>query len=300
MGLTNDGAEREGARVAMTATGDELVSLYICHYTKAANAIAILKERKLRFTTLSRCNDPRETHYWNFSLKFGRKTTDAPGKHEVPPLDDISKQASTLLRDQWQVLCMTMSDPTGDHTSLRGASIAPMWAHYGDTHRGVCLIFRTDILHEDIKVQVAETSASAAMCGPVHYQTRNTGSNEPDPEFTLRADRISAVGLVEAVTEHANEFWKELFLTKSVDWAYEREFRWLVNASIPIAVPIDMSIREVLVGVDCRDQEREEIIELGRAIDCGVGHVGWVNGHATVNTGWFHLATSGNRIWMGL
>ena len=83
----------------MTTHRGERASFYICHYTTAANAMSILTEGRLRFSTLSRCNDPRETYLWNFSLAFGRDGGDAPGQHrlDISELADISEQTTRLL-----------------------------------------------------------------------------------------------------------------------------------------------------------------------------------------------------------
>jgi hypothetical protein len=75
-----------------------------------------------------------------------------------------------------------------------------MWAHYSDSHRGLCLEY--DVDH--------------ATCLPVVYSAK-----QPVVESIPRHETGPAAGTL-SINVHREA---RVFLTKSADWSYEQEYR---------------------------------------------------------------------------
>jgi len=93
-----------------------------------------------------------------------------------------------------------------------------MWAHYADSHKGFCAGYVSPI-----------GIRNPALIHQVRYL------RAPPP--------ITAWRLV----EDPGEVWRDLALTKSDDWAYEREWR-LTFGNMPDLLPDLLPCREVILG----------------------------------------------------
>lgn len=124
------------------------MSLYVYHYTSARNAIGILNELGFRLSTLSRCNDPKESKNFKFSVVL--RTDKIPEDLRGVDPDALSDEVTQLMKDNWRVLCVTRDSAGAPHSLWDGPIIPPMWAHYADKHRGVCLILRFPELNESV------------------------------------------------------------------------------------------------------------------------------------------------------
>jgi hypothetical protein len=100
-------------------------------------------------------------------------------------IDELTVGMKEAIEKQYRVFCLSLH-----------ADSALMWAHYAQSHRGICLEFSVQ---------------NPIFCGalPVEYTTGY-------PEFDLADDGGDA-------SIHA-------LLTKSQDWSYENEFRLIVAA----------------------------------------------------------------------
>jgi hypothetical protein len=108
-----------------------------------------------------------------------------------------------------------------------------MWSHYADNHRGICLEFSKD--------------------NPLIEKARPVRYREAYPEWTPLAITHGPV---------------DLALTKSTDWAYEREFRLIGSliAGVPtrlegnyVHLP-DNALTGVILG--CENRNEDEIREM--------------------------------------
>jgi hypothetical protein len=99
-----------------------------------------------------------------------------------------------------------------------------MWAHYGDSHRGVCLVFNP-------------TDAFFATAQPVHYRLAR-----PD---------------VNPLIHSQEEMLDSAMFTKSDHWAYEREWRILQykNGAGVYTVPAAALVQVVLGAQVSADDE---------------------------------------------
>jgi hypothetical protein len=111
-----------------------------------------------------------------------------------------------------------------------------MWSHYADNHRGICLEF-------------GKNNPLIVKARPVRYR-------DTYPEWTPLAVTDAPLDLV---------------LTKSKDWAYEREFR--IIGSLIDGVPTRLegnfvrlpegALTAIILG--CENRDRDEIIEVLKA-----------------------------------
>ena len=117
-----------------------------------------------------------------------------------------------------------------------------MWAHYANSHKGVCVGFHTKAL--------TETKVGEFMLGhaPVRYGTT--------PHLAVVSDPNN----MNEIYLHAGE----VLLTKSIDWAYEKEHRFSVdNPSIAndgggiINVGAD-AVYDVIFGARADEKDIEE------------------------------------------
>lgn len=81
-----------------------------------------------------------------------------------------------------------------------------MWSHYADAHKGLCLVFAKEIIANDKRF----------MFRKVNYPEDNS--------------LISCKRFYEMYLEKGDEIYELLFLTKSLHWKYEKEWRILVSA----------------------------------------------------------------------
>lgn len=89
----------------------------------------------------------------------------------------------------------------------------PMWAHYANDHQGVCMSFETN-LEEHLK--------------PDDVPLKVSYSKER-PSLDIGDFESSHIGGEEVSLENASRFVKATYLTKSMDWRYEKEWRAFDN-----------------------------------------------------------------------
>lgn len=126
-----------------------------------------------------------------------------------------------------------------------------MWAHYADSHRGVCVGFCTNHL-EDFSTQIFKDKRFPGGLYKVNYVDDYPVIDLFDPK------RVPGVGFMIAVT------------TKSRNWEYEEEYRLLVTRPGPLRNYVlrdddrpyalgDEAIVSVIMGCRMPPEQREEV-----------------------------------------
>jgi Protein of unknown function (DUF2971) len=110
---------------------------YVFRYMGSGGLGATIDTKTMRMNTWSNMNDPREAKQWESTgtLTAIPPYTDAEMEQG---LDDVLRRSARLLshivdRDR-------TADGEPDSLFHRGWAKAPMWAHYADSHQGVCLV----------------------------------------------------------------------------------------------------------------------------------------------------------------
>jgi len=179
-------------------------------------------ERKLPLTSPSRFNDPFDTKLAFDHSKHNPEYTpeEQCAINEKGWSKKSIQQVNRKERERdWQ------NKYTGCCFSERWDSLL-MWAHYADSHKGVCLQFKDD---SDPKKLPA-----GCLFKKVRYSTHYP---------KLDAARVS-------------EFEETLLLTKSTDWMYEEEWRFVAPAGSEskgfdgLIEASPFSLQKIYLGVD--------------------------------------------------
>jgi hypothetical protein len=117
-----------------------------------------------------------------------------------------------------------------------------MWTHYSDNHKGFCIGYNREKFR---------SSNLFGLAGPVVYTDYYPQVNPLDPD--LKNELL--------IKTH----------TKALDWKYEKEFRLTIlwdeknpsNEERILNVPDDF-IEEVLLGMCVNDENKSEIVEIGK------------------------------------
>lgn len=140
-----------------------------------------------------------------------------------------------------------------------------MWEHYGDRHKGACLVF--DFLFCAVWDQ-SFLSCIHKMCGDIGYQ-RITPVSEKEQRV---ANSLSTVGFTfiaddlvndfdSAVIENIRKHGSEMFFRKHGDWSSEREYRFLFVGTAPDYEYMNYSdsLAGIAIGSDASESDRDAI-----------------------------------------
>ena len=245
----------------------------VCHYTGKKAAISILSEKKINFSRLSSCDDPRESKQWSF---------DFIGSEQRLCLEQYSKVPnifSSFIRDNSRVLCFcgwndeeidfsnNMVAPYREAYYRTGFARSRMWSQYGRDrtegedgrgHTGICLVFDRNLLVEQFETSF---KTNKIFYENVEYQYYL--------ESFVKARKIDCRNILnhsidEALKKQIDTHYHEFFFLKSMDYRDEHEYRLIVivDNDDSISLPITSSLKEVIVGVDFPPEEFETIDEL--------------------------------------
>jgi hypothetical protein len=172
--------------------------------------------------------------FLNDPFEFRPGMPEAPGHFEAK----IAKKREAACEDESRNSCILSLAERRD--------LIPMWAHYADEHRGFVIGFDTG------SAFFSQAIADRKL-RPVRYQQERVSLTRgllPD-QPSVKPDAI--------------------FRTKSLDWAYEQEWRWVecCDPSQPIylrPIPSD-SIREVVLGYRIDPKTAEAILALKSIAD---------------------------------
>ena len=247
------------------------------HFTKKDIALEkILFERKIRLGQLRFTNDPKETKRLNISLSYSNKKS--PRKWT----SKVFVQAERVFKEEWNVRCMTKNLPKRKYQdtnknnimmqSRYGYAHPKMWAHYGENHSGICLVFDGKKLNANIMATLKDRCK--IFSGSVIYKDYGLFYDPLDDSYTDK------YGLTEGVRKYFFVNYQKLFLTKHPDWESEAEFRWLIHnpANSPEYVNIEGAIKTVLVGSDFPQVYEHIVKELAKELKISAGRIVWNNG----------------------
>jgi Protein of unknown function (DUF2971) len=217
------------------------------YYSYNSNSLSVLINQKLWFSKPASLNDPFDLgiNFINYinSDDFGyvietcknqpfisserKKELDEIGKIERISPDPVAlsgswEEVNEKLRNDLRnsgVFCMS---------ELNNNIL--MWSHYTDGHKGFCVEFVRN---------PNNLLGDTDVTNPVTYSC-----NFPSPSpFT---------------DEGRNSCFDDLFLTKSKDWAYEKEWR-LINEEGDIMLPFPGDISAIIFGLKMSSRHKETI-----------------------------------------
>lgn len=252
---------------------------YLYHYTSAQIAIDyILKERTLRLGSYASTNDPKERKSWLFD--FGTNEGRDLGVYNR---DEQSAWLSGEFKSKTLMACFSRDSESlsGIHINdifKRGFCKPRMWAQYGDSHRGVCLVFDRERLERQIDLQLADKYV--VMHGPVKYIDRSIARDLfREQQYTINVDVLEVVGREEYFYRHLHTHYQQLFFEKMLDWKDENEWRLVAfsQTSDPFYLKYKNSLVGLVFGDETSEADKEKLYAANH--DRGVHHIGirWKN-----------------------
>ena len=246
----------------------------VCHYTSKDNAISILEKKQIFLSPLASCDDPRESKQWGFGF-IGAGTICLENYSDVPNI------FSSYIRNNSRVLCfcgwndekLDFSENMVPHYReayyRAGFARSRMWSQYGKRHTGICLVFDKTRLEEDFE---SSFETKKKFSGSVEYQYYL--------ESFVKARKIECRNILnhsidEALGMQIDANFHEYFFLKSMDYLDEHEYRLvvIVEDGDTISLPIESSLKAIIVGVDFPPEEFERID--GLAQNCGSSIERW-------------------------
>lgn len=245
-------------------TNDNITVLY--RYTTAERAISILKSKRVFFPKPARFNDPfdcaidfvpditaAELIHSSF-INYRAQGHDWPSIKRI--LDQWINNDGTITIEKREEM-LGVAREFSEKNAMMGVlclsevPLSPlMLAHYADQHRGVCIGF-----------------------------TRTPSNPLGDDDITmpvLYSDIYPSVRFSEILRSDGS-ISKKLLFTKARDWAYEREWRLLVNSGdTENAIPGNIS--EVILGCRINTPHAETIHNICATQDINISHCEPVSG----------------------
>ena len=251
---------------------------FLYHYTRLATAIEhIIPSQRLALQPFAGMNDPREAREWNVS------TTGSGGNRFGVKEFWNAYEVTNRLKQTCKLVCFTADatpDAEGEPEFARGYARPRMWAHYAEDHRGVCLLFDRDALHE--RLTSTFEGRGELFFGSVAYADRGIPLHVLDLNVGTILDRGLESVLDSLVKSHSTE----LFFSKARDWATETEVRYLLRTPTEGAefVSIEGTLRAVCMGDALSPEYEPSLRSLCTEFDLDLLKIEWDNGRPIVLT----------------
>lgn len=238
----------------------------VCHYTSTDKAISILDSKRINFSPFVSCDDPRESKQWNFDFIGGEQRLCMDSFGEAPrAFDNMIKNKSMILCFcGWNDEDMNFNKnaiPIYRQDYYRvGWARSRMWSQYGGEHSGVCLVFDRKKLEEKFKT-IFETNK--IFFGKVEYQYHLESFVIARK---LECRNMLQYGVEKTFEMQIDKYFHDYFFLKLMDYRDEHEYRLVVIANVgdSITLPIESSLKGVIVGIDFPRENYELIDELAQ------------------------------------
>jgi hypothetical protein len=165
---------------------------YVFRYIGTSGLMHTVNNRQLRLNAWSQMNDARESKQWQSTGSLVAAGTYTMSEMSTR-IDDVLRRGARLLALTTDRAPVTGADP---HSLFhRGWGRAPLWAHYGHQHQGVCLVLEPAAINEAIDA-LPLTHHSVQDMGSDQIR-RRTDSHRPDrslprPTGPGSGDRVSS------------------------------------------------------------------------------------------------------------
>ena len=217
----------------------------IFHYTSSYVGLEyILNSGLLRLSKLQNTNDPLEyKNLFIIATFWGDMTDDLKSR-----LYKATKDFDLTRRTQYHVVSFTQNND--DSNSLQsdspdnlGCSRSRMWSQYGDSHKGIALVFNKNKLIKSIDLVNREYYH-------VFHDTVNYNLFNHDGSVSIEGNKLFEQGFDNYKSSFFKSKFKELFFTKNPDYRDEKEFRIILmpKESDEVFIPIKDSIIGLIIG----------------------------------------------------
>ncbi len=244
----------------------------VCHYTSKEKAISILNDKQINSSPLVSCDDPRESKQWNFDFIGSEQMFCYEHHKEALSIFDnsIKNNSMILCFCGWNNEEMNFENNAIPHYREDyyrvGFAKSRMWSQYGESHKGVCLVFVRRQLEDQFE-STFETNKK--FTGRVEYQYHL--------ERFVKTRKIECRNIIEHGIEKAfqmqlDKYFHEYFFLKSMDYRDEHEYRLvaIVDDGDSVGLPIESSLKGVIVGINFPSKEYGRIDALAQNCNSAV------------------------------
>lgn len=217
---------------------------WIFHYTSLDGAAGIGLTQGLMLGHLQQVNDPRESK-WRQVMTMTSGDGSGGGPRSVTTAERLA--AERVLEERrlnLRVACFTRDstagfDGTAKRADSRGFALGPLWAHYADRHRGVCLVMDRRLVERTAR----ELWGDRVLSLEVDYV-----QGFDDSQF--RAEIVDCDRL--DLDSHFRNNVMAVLGSKNAHWQGEREYRLVVmDEEEPACVlPLQGTVVGLALGVD--------------------------------------------------
>ncbi len=216
------------------------------HYTRRETAIEkLFLNGSIRMGPLNLTNDPEESALGS----FGVATNGMSDEEMFAVMETCHSISTTPVR----LACFTEEarNEHGQRIGLHGYDHGRMWAQYAGVNSGVAIAFSKERLLASTNAHFAGRKGRL-LHGPVTYVDKIESSTAP--YFMVDHEEIKTLGLVSYARKKRDEYAKERYLRKTIDWQGEQEYRfvWIDDddnyAKDGECIPIADSVRSICLG----------------------------------------------------
>jgi hypothetical protein len=164
----------------------------------------------------------------------------------------------------------------------RGFAKPSMWHHYGDKHRGFCLMFDREKLNQAF---IKQLNSGRLIAGKVNYSNKGILPNLSKDPFVVNLIHAREIeDYVSAIKSHLNSWFPDLFLRKLSDWENEDEYRWIYldEHPRPIHVGFEGALEAIIIGEHVPDSYYEDILRYCVKYHADVTKLNWRNGYPKI------------------
>lgn len=184
---------------------------YIFKYTSFETGKKIINSQSLKFNNPDFFNDPFDCDIDLLEFDFSERSPEIDEdlrkvkQSIIDEAKDLSNRFDDIPQSEFERIYKNNQINKIKRSSIccfsKNHSKTTMWTHYAEDHKGVCLVF--DLSHP---VPFIDYEANRFTQGPVDYEN------------------YYPINYMKSKTEGI----KRLFLTKSNDWNYEEEYRYIL------------------------------------------------------------------------
>ena len=191
--------------------------------------------------------------------KYGRNMTILGRSVDEVAAKGVSRR---IVRRKYIDLSFPLGSIGRSHTSTRefyrlasfveNCESVLMWSHYANSHSGICLKYN---------VQGSDYPASLAL-HKVNYSDVRPHFSELECLRYIAANNLEDDEFMSF--ENRFDFSEKCDLTKSSEWSYEHEWRWVDRDSVEdgYKITLPMKVSAVILGVNCSEETRERCLQV--------------------------------------
>ena len=219
-------------------------------YTKSKHAKSLLIDNLMYLRNIEDLNDPFEGDLLvslnDLNIRIIYDDDLELNKNEKEQIENqIKKDRKIQLEEGWEQYKRTFKIVCFSERN----DINPMWAHYADNHKGIC-----------IEYNLKENNIFRDQCMPINYVEKTNND--------------TVINKIQEGSFVKNRFIWEVFSKKSKDWEYEKEWRLIYDKQVPENIATILTDEEdkkyvqflkpkaVYLGLKISEEDKKLIIDM--------------------------------------